>query len=184
MPSGPILIVSGTNRPQSHALKIATFLTAEYRAAGYSADLFSLGDLPQEMFLPAAYATKPPSVVEIQDRIFAAGGLHVVTPEYNGSFPGVLKYFIDMLKFPESFEHKCVAFVGESYGMWGGLRPVEHLMQIFGYRNAHIFPDRVFISDVVSKFDGEGKLRDEGIALRLRKQAGGFGRFVERMAAK
>ena len=40
--------------------------------------------------------------------VLQAEGLIVVTPEYNGSLPGVLKYFIDMLKFPESFEQRPV----------------------------------------------------------------------------
>ena len=54
-----------------------------------------------------------------QQRVLDAAGLHIITPEYNGSFPGVLKYFIDMLKFPESFVEKPVAFTGEAAGLWG-----------------------------------------------------------------
>jgi len=57
--------------------------------------------------------------------VLMAAGLHVVLPEYNGSYPGVLKYFIDMLKFPESFENKPAAFVGVANGQWGALRAVE-----------------------------------------------------------
>ena len=79
-------------------------------------------------------------MVAIQNRVLDAAGLHVVTPEYNGSFPGVLKYFIDMLKFPESFDRKPVAFLGEAAGTWGGLRSVEQLQMIFGYRNATSSP--------------------------------------------
>jgi NAD(P)H-dependent FMN reductase len=143
--------------------------------------VLSLVDLPMGIFEPAAYGNKPDGMVELQGRILAAAGLHIVTPEYNGSFPGVLKYFIDMLKFPESFEHKCVAFVGESHGTWGGLRPVEHLMQVFAYRNAHIYPDRVFIADVKARFGADGTLNDESIQQRLRKQAIGFGEYVKRV---
>jgi NAD(P)H-dependent FMN reductase len=175
------LIISGTNRPQSHALKVALVLQEEYQAAQLPAEIFSLVDLPPEIFDPAAYQAKPPAMVAIQHRILAAGGLHIVTPEYNGSFPGSLKYLIDMLKFPESFEHKCVAFVGESVGTWGGLRPVEHLAQVFAYRNAHIFPDRVFISGVDAKFAADGQLNDESIRQRLRKQAIGFAHYANRL---
>ncbi|HEV8608144.1 MAG TPA: NAD(P)H-dependent oxidoreductase, partial [Tepidisphaeraceae bacterium] len=106
-------------------------------------------------------------------------GLHVITPEYNGSFPGVLKYFIDMLKFPESFDRKPVAFVGEAAGVWGGLRAVEQLQMIFGYRNAHSYPDRVFIPAVKDKFDAAGNFTDTAINDRLRKQAIGFDCFIK-----
>ena len=105
----------------------------------------------------------------------------VVTPEYNGGMPGVLKYFIDMLKFPESFERRPVCFVGLAAGVWGALRPVEQLQMIFGYRNAHIFPERVFIPGVGSVINSEGQVSDPEIVKRLRKQAQGFTDFVARL---
>ena len=176
--SSPCLIISGTNRPGANSLRVAQILLQHYRAANIPAELFSLADLPPEVFNPAAYATKPPAMLAIQQRVLAARGLHVVTPEYNGSFPGVLKYFIDMLKFPESFERKPVAFVGEAMGIWGGLRSVEQLQMIFGYRNAHIFPERVFISAIHQKFDAAGKFTDPEIEKRLAKQATDFALFA------
>jgi NAD(P)H-dependent FMN reductase len=133
------------------------------------------------VFDPSSYKTKPPGMVAVQQRVLDASGLHVITPEYNGSFPGVLKYFIDMLKFPESFVQKPVAFVGEAAGMWGALRSVEQLQHIFGYRHAHIFPERVFISTVHDKLDEAGKLRDADIDARLQKQVTRFAHFVSRL---
>src|SRR5687768_16106088 len=103
MPERPILIVSGTNRPQSNAARVAAVLQRNYEKLGVAHEVLSLVDLPREVFDGAAYASKPPGMVAIQKRVLDALGLHVVTPEYNGSFPGVLKYFIDMLKFPDSF---------------------------------------------------------------------------------
>jgi len=182
MAEGKILVISGTNRPQSHALRIARIVEAEYAAIGAAAEVFSLMELPREIFDPSAYAVKPPAMLVIQQRVLDAGGLHVITPEYNGSFPGVLKYFIDMLKFPESFVRKPVAFVGEAQGMWGGLRSVEQLTQIFGYRNAHIFPDRIFIPAVDAKFNGGEKLLDDAISQRLKAQAAGFRQFVSHVS--
>src|ERR1700691_953991 len=144
MADGAILLISGTHRPDSNALKVTRVVQGHYQTAGIPVDLFSLTEMGAEAFVPAAYAAKPTSVLAIQKRVLDAAGLHVVCPEYNGSFPGVLKYFIDLLKFPESFDGKPVAFVGESNGTWGALRAVEHLQGIFGYRNAHVYPDRVF----------------------------------------
>src|SRR4051794_17308661 len=109
MADRPILVISGTNRPGCNALKIARVLVGHYQKINVKTDVLSLTDLPREIFDGAAYMNKPPAMLAIQQRVLDAIGLHVITPEYNGSFPGVLKYFIDMLKFPESFESKPVA---------------------------------------------------------------------------
>ena len=103
----------------------------------------------------------------------------MVTPEYNGSMPGVLKLFIDHLKFPESFEAKPVCFVGLAAGMWGALRSVEQLQAIFGYRNAHVFPKRVFIPGIGQALGSDGQFVDPELTGRLREQTRGFVRFVD-----
>lgn len=106
----------------------------------------------------------------------------IVTPEYNGSFPGVLKYFIDMLPFPESFENWPVCFVGLAAGMWGALRSVEQLQMILGYRNAHVYPNKVFITGIGQVLK-DGELTDASLVERLSKQAVGFTEFVARLKA-
>ncbi|HEX8524794.1 MAG TPA: NADPH-dependent FMN reductase [Tepidisphaeraceae bacterium] len=181
MADRPILIIAGTNRPNANALRIAKILAGHYAKQPVAHEVFSLTDLPKEMFDPSAYASKPPAVQALQQRVLDALGLHVITPEYNGSFPGALKYFIDMLKFPESFDCKPVAFVGEANGAWGGLRAVEHLQGVFGYRNAHIFPERVFIASVKEKFDAEGNIVDTAIDERLARQAQRFAFYAQHM---
>src|SRR4051812_33254993 len=182
MANRAILIVSGTNRPESNALRVSKLVQAHYARLNVPAEIYSLAEMPREIFDPASYATKPPAWLSVQQRVLDSVGLHVVTPEYNGSFPGMLKYFIDMLKFPESFDRKPVAFVGEAAGLWGGLRSVEQLIHIFGYRNAHIYPDRVFIPGIGQKFSADGKFMDNAIDERLATQARGFAEFVGRFA--
>src|SRR3954454_6766819 len=178
MNNRPILILSGTNRTGSNTLKIAKLLERHYAAHGTITDFYGMEQMPPEVFMPEAYRTKPPAFVDVQNRVLGAAGLHIVTPEYNGSFPGVLKYFIDLLKFPESFERKPVCFVGVSNGQWGGLRPVEQLQMVFAYRNAYIFPERVFIPAVGQKFDPQGNLTDAALDERLNKQCKGFAEFA------
>jgi chromate reductase, NAD(P)H dehydrogenase (quinone) len=175
----PILIIGGTNRPNANALRVARIVAGHYAAAGIAAEIFSLIDLPREIFEPTAYASKPQSFLPIQQRVLSSAGLHVIVPEYNGSFPGAMKYFIDMLKFPESFERKPVAFIGEAAGIWGGLRAVEQLQMVFGYRNAFVFPERVFVSAVSAKFDADGQIIDSAIDQRLARQALGFAQFAQ-----
>ncbi|HEY7116720.1 MAG TPA: NAD(P)H-dependent oxidoreductase [Tepidisphaeraceae bacterium] len=182
MPDGPILIIAGTNRPNSNALRVARIVEGHYRQENVPTTLLNLEHLPPEIFLPSVYTAKPPAMVELQRQVLEASGLHVVTPEYNGSFSGALKYFIDLLKFPESFEHKPVAYVGEASGAWGGLRAVEQLQMVFGYRHAHSYPVRVFISNVTKLFDPEGNLTDPAVDQRLADQVRGFIRYIKRFA--
>src|SRR5436305_5502102 len=153
-------LLVGTNRPDSNARKVARHLEEIYAALKIPLQVIDLAHLPPEIFLPSSYAEKPKSFLPFSEAILRSSGLHVVTPEYNGSLPGVLKYFIDMLKFPESFQHRPVCFVGESAGMWGALRPVEQLQAIFGYRNAYIYPERVFIPRIRNLLDEHGLLND------------------------
>ncbi|MFP6854382.1 MAG: hypothetical protein VB980_01255, partial [Opitutales bacterium] len=65
-------------------------------------------------------------------------------------------------------------YVGISAGQFGGLRPVEHLQQVFGYRNALNYPRRVFIPAVGSVVKAEGGLAQHEFGERLREQAKGF----------
>ncbi len=177
-----IEIVAGTNRPGSNTLKLSKVIEGFYRDAGTQVQILSLEELPPEVFNPASYANKPVTFQPLCERILRADGIHFVIPEYNGSFPGVLKYFIDMLKFPESFEHRPMAFTGLSAGVWGAFRAVEQFQLICGYRNAYILPERVWIPGINSCWRKEGEgLLDEGLVERLRSQTALFVEFVKRI---
>jgi chromate reductase len=164
-------------------LRVATAVHRHYQSAGLSAEVLDLQSLPPEVFAPTVYAEKPPSLAAIQQRVSDAAGLHVVTPEYNGSFPGILKYFIDLLKFPQSFDRKPVAFIGVANGVFGALRPVEQLQMVFAYRNAHLYPERVFIAGASSKIDASGNVIDAELDERFTRQARGFAHFAATMHA-
>ncbi len=176
-----ITLVVGTNRPGSNTRKIAAIVEECYRDRQVPLHVLDLAKLPPEIFSPASYAEKPKSFHPFADAVLHSAGLHVITPEYNGSLPGVLKYFIDMLKFPESFEHRPVCLTGLAAGMWGALRPVEQLQAIFGYRNAYLYPERVFLPQIHGLLDASGRLKDAELLERLRKQAAGFVEFVEKL---
>ncbi|MDZ4084291.1 MAG: NADPH-dependent oxidoreductase, partial [Bdellovibrionales bacterium] len=66
----------------------------------------------------------------------------------------------------------------------GGLRPVEHLQQVFGYRNSFMFPERIFLINVFQHYkkteaNPEGRLKDPLILSLMEKQAAGFRTFVD-----
>ena len=176
-----ITLISGTNRPNSNTRKVARHLEEIYADLKVPLQVLDLTQLPLEIFAPSSYAEKPKSFQPFSEAVLSSDGLHVVTPEYNGSLPGVLKYFIDMLKFPESFVKRPVCFVGLSAGIWGALRPVEQLQAIFGYRNAHIFNERVFLPGIRDLLDERGRLQDAELIKRLRNQAEGFVDFAKRL---
>ncbi len=176
-----IALIVGTNRPGSNSRKVAARIEKLYAELGVPLKVLDLATLPPEIFNPSSYETKPASFSPFADAVLQASGLVIVTPEYNGSMPGVLKYFIDMLKFPESFERRPVCFVGVAAGIWGALRPVEQLQQIFGYRNAFNYPERVFLPQVYNLLGEDGDLKDAELVGRLRAQATGFVDFVEKL---
>ena len=179
-----IVIISGTNRPGSNTRKVTAHVETVYKSLGVPFQLLDLAHLPPEIFSPSSYGEKPASFKKFIDAILAADGLVVVTPEYNGGMPGVLKYFIDMLPFPESFENRPVCFVGVAAGIWGALRPIEHLQAIFGYRNALIYPERVFMPGIGKLLNEHGQLASPELDKRLRDQAAGFVGFVEKLRGK
>ena len=95
-----------TDAPSAHRRKqagVESSANKAYTALNVPAQLVDLADLPHEIFLPSSQEKTPESFKKFIQATLPSDGLVVVTPEYNGSFPGVLKYFIDMLPFPESF---------------------------------------------------------------------------------
>jgi chromate reductase, NAD(P)H dehydrogenase (quinone) len=179
-----ICILSGTNRPGSKTLQVAQLLRGYYQKLWQSAITLNLLELPAELFEPEAYAHKPASFTgKFVEPVLNCSGLHVVTPEYNGSFPGVLKLFIDMLPFPEAFEGRPVAFTGLSAGTSGALRPVEQLQMVFAYRNAHLFPKRVFLPGISKLLPDNGDFSDPAMTIRLEEQCKEFVRFQKMLGS-
>lgn len=174
-------LISGTNRADSRSLQIARVVQEIYQRQGQAVELLDLALLPAEIFTPQVYAEKPAEFAPWSRAVTESAGLILVVPEYNGSFPGILKYFIDLLPFPDSFENRPVAFIGLASGGWGALRAVEHLQGVFGYRNAHIFPKRVFLPQVGKEMDAQGNLSPELLG-RLEKQAAGFVEYAARFS--
>jgi chromate reductase, NAD(P)H dehydrogenase (quinone) len=176
-----ITLIVGTNRPGSNTRKVARQVEEIYSSLKVPLHVLDLASMPPEIFSPTSYGEKPKTFRPFSEAILKSSGLVVVSPEYNGGIPGVLKYFIDMLKFPESFAERPVCFVGLAAGMWGALRPVEQLQAIFGYRNAFVYPNRVFLPNIGDLLDDAGRLKDPELVERLKSQANGFVDFVERL---
>jgi NAD(P)H-dependent FMN reductase len=169
-------IVIGTNRSGSNSGKVARFIHNLYAERGEQVGMIDLEQLDWSHLDKPYGKTLPPVLRAAVEQVDSSDGLIMVVPEYNGSYPGVLKYFIDHWTYPTSFESRPVCFVGLGY-RWGGLRPVEHLQGVFGYRNAYVFPERVFITNIGDVIR-DGTVKDAAVVELLGKQADGFRKFV------
>lgn len=178
-----IEIIAGTDRPNSRTLAIAQHVLGLMREQGASAQILSLHDLNLADLAGGAYFQGARgSFKDAVERVTNAEGLVVIVPEYNGSYPGILKLFIDYWRYPETFEHRPVAMIGLG-ARWGGLRAVEHLQQCFGYRNAYVYPNRVFIANVKDAMTGSA-VSDPAYQDLLRVQAVGFVKFISALQHK
>lgn len=177
-------LLVGTDRPGSNSRRIAELLQTRWTALGETTEIMDLKDIGLGFREGPQYGNVTNPVLKAAaDKIEAADGLLIVVPEYNGSMPGALKFFIDHLKYPDAFEYRPVAFVGLG-GMFGGLRPVEHLQQVFGYRNAFVFPERIFIQNVWNHFkksdtNPDGVFKDALLLSLMDKQLKGFTTFID-----
>jgi len=176
-----IVQLIATNRPGSNTAKVAAHVAEIYAAKGSPLEIVDLHKLPPEIFAPSSYAEKPASFAPFQEALSKADGIVVVTPEYNGGFPGVFKYFIDMLKFPETFTGKPFAFVGLSAGGGGAVRPVEQFSALVTYLRGIIYPGTVNIPGIHQHLNESDRLKTPELIERLEKQADGFIKFVEKV---
>lgn len=179
-------IIVGTSRPDSNSKKVALFVQRLFALKGEKVEVIELAEIDIDQAHGGHFGGKtplPPKLNASIEALTASEGIIFVIPEYNGSMPGVLKAYVDYWKFPHSFEGRPVAFIGLG-GMWAGLRPVEHMMQVMSYRNAFIFPTRVFMRDVWKLIDKEGVIEDPIILGLLNQLVDGFQKFCRALHAE
>lgn len=173
-----ISVIVGTNRAGALSARLGLLVADIHRGLGAEVDLIDLGDsLTSDFILPTAYKEPSPAVTALVDRFLASDGVVFIVPEYNGSYPGALKLFIDMLPYPAGFDNRPCAYIGLAAGRYASLRAVEHFQQVAGYRNALQYPRRVLIPDSYQQFSSAG-LTDPELGKRLAEQAAGFQTFV------
>lgn len=140
-----ILIVCSTNRKNSKSFIISTIYKKHLDAHGIANEIINLADLPHDFVFSALYENggKNDSFNVFRDKITQYNKFIFVVPEYNGSFPGVLKAFIDGLKYPDSFRNKKAALVGLGDGAMGGALALSHLSDVLSYLGTHVLGNRI-----------------------------------------
>ena len=172
------LIVSATNRENSFTLKVSEIVKGLYEELNEPCELLDLRSIDFKDVLIHPYPKELPEGLNTAcDKIVKAEALVIVCPEYNGSFPGIFKYFLDHWHYPQSFSHKPVCLIGLSSGQFGALRAVEQLTGVFLYRHSFLFPDRVFIKHIQNILKS-GRIIDEDLLKLMRNQTLNFTKFV------
>lgn len=140
-----VTIISGTNRASSNTLKVAKYYQKTLAEKGLQTNLLNLEDLPDDLISSNLYGKRSADFTAIQELMTKTDKFLFVIPEYNGSFPGVLKTFIDACAFPESFYDKKAALVGISSGKYGNIRGIDHFGGVCSYLHLHVLPLRIHI---------------------------------------
>lgn len=135
-----ITIIVGTNRPNSFSATFAEFYLSLLQKRSIPSQILDLHQLPQDFAFSALYENsgKNSEFNKLQSIIEGSQKYIFIVPEYNGSFPGALKTFIDGLSYPHSFSGKKCALVGISSGGQGGGLALSHLTDIFNYMGMHV----------------------------------------------
>jgi chromate reductase, NAD(P)H dehydrogenase (quinone) len=126
----------------------------------------------------------PATVVQLKERVVATDGLLLVTPEYNGSLPGVFKNVIDWLSrppadIPRVFGKRPVAIMGASPSGFGTLLSQTAWLPVLKkLGTAAYFGGGVQVSRAEDVFDANGNLVDERVRAQLKKFLAGFCEFV------
>ncbi|WP_028297263.1 NADPH-dependent FMN reductase [Olivibacter sitiensis] len=148
-----ITIIAGTNRPNSNSLKVARYYQKKLEEKQIGSEILSLEQLPHDFLFSDLYGKRSEAFLPIQERITATEKFLFIIPEYNGSFPGVLKALIDGCSFPDSFFGKKAALVGISSGKYGNIRGVDHFTGVCHYLQLHVLPLKLHISYISKEFN-------------------------------
>jgi len=163
-------IISGTNRPGSHTEKVARQYQKIFRAKGIEAKIFSLQGLDVLEKNPDFLKAENEFLVPTQKFIF-------LTPEYNGSFPGVLKAMIDISDIRKTWWGKKALLTGVSTGRAGNLRGMDHLTGVLNYVRMIVHHNKLPISVIDKVMDEGGTITDKNTLLAIDQQVDEFINF-------
>jgi chromate reductase len=179
-----ILVIGGSLRGGSHTRALAR-AAVDLAPADAAVDLYDeLGSLPP--YDADADADEAPEPVRsLRRRIAAADGVLFVTPEYNGSIPGVLKNAIDWASRPHraaALSGKTVATAGASPSSYGARWALDDLRRVLGIAGAHVVDEDLSVPNVHEAL-ADGALTDADVRQRLRRHVETFVAEIRPVAA-
>ena len=175
-----ITIISATNRPNSNTAIFAKYYFQELKKKSKKEVKFLSLTALNEITTPTGMYqadTQHDKIRQLQkEYLLPAEHLVFVSPEYNGSFPGILKYFIDALSInqcKETFFQKQALLAGIATGRAGNLRGMDHLSHILMHLGMYVHPTQMPYSSVGGLIEN-GKLRDKDTRKTVREHIGGW----------
>lgn len=167
-----VLAISGSLRAGSYNTALAR-MAAACAPEGMRVELYDgLGALPPyDQDLDQAHVPEPGAVARLRRAVEEADALLFVTPEYNGSVPGVLKNAIDWVSARHRgsrLRNKTVAVAGATTGQYGALWAQQDLRRILGLAGARVVGPELPVARAHEVFDEAGASRDPRLPERLR----------------
>ncbi len=156
-------IVSGTNRQNSNTLKVAKEYQRFLLQKGIEAHLLSLEGLNLLQRDENFERIEQEIIVPTRKFLF-------MVPEYNGSYPGILKLLFDTGKSHAIWWHKKALLTGVSTGKAGNVRGMEHFAGVLNYLKITVCPHLLPVSVVDKLIDEEGRFTDANTIEVINKQ--------------
>lgn len=145
-----VTIISGTNRIGSRTLQVANHYLSMFQTYNADVHLVSLVGLN--------VVEKSTDLLAIQEKYLVPSEKFVfVMPEYNGSFPGILKTMLDNTDIRRCWWHKKALLTGVADGRGGNLRGIEHMTNILHYLKMNVHYNKLPLSKINDEMDAEGR---------------------------
>ncbi len=161
------LIIAGTNRAGSNTLKVAQEYQRILQEKGISASLLSLEGVN--------VLVRDADFERIENELIIPATHYIfVSPEYNGSFPGVLKMLFDTGKTHALWWYKKALLTGVSTGRAGNLRGMDHLTGILHHIKVTVHPNQLPISSVDKLLGVDGHFSDPNTLQSIHQQLDDF----------
>jgi chromate reductase, NAD(P)H dehydrogenase (quinone) len=170
-------IIAATNRNDSNTLHLANYYKARLSEKNFDSNILSLSELPDNIVTSYMYNKPIPEFQNIQSIVTQTEKFLFIIPEYNGSFPGILKLFVDVCKYPESFKDKKAALVGLSTGKYGNIRGVDHFTGVCHYMGLNVMPMKIHIPNIKQEFNEDLSLFKEDTLKYTNEQIERFIKF-------
>lgn len=167
-----LLFFAGSARKDSFNKKLAKAACDMAIEQGFDAKFIDLADYPMPIYDgdDEAAGGIPEAAKRLRDELKAAKGLFIASPEYNSSFPPLLKNIIDWCSRPDgddnpmlaAFAGKTAVVVSASPGGFGGMRGLVPLRMLLGNIGITVLPNTLSVSAVHEAMNESGEITNDG----------------------
>ena len=156
-------IISATGRQDSMTLRVATKYQQLFYEKGVDAALVTLEE--REVW------HRSKDLIHLEQTHFIPSDKFVfIMPEYNGSYPGILKMMIDHSDIRNCWWGKKAMLTGVADGRAGNLRGLDHFTNVLNYLHVNVHYNKIPLSRINTEIDKDGNLLQTGTAMAINQQ--------------